>query len=967
MARAATSPELALFRTDNQRVKLYAAIYSPTTIFSALVNQTFTTFDDLLEITYDTATGDYTDVLPDMTLFVGSTAGAWDKGICRVRSIDGSKIYISQTSDISWANNLHLTVVDDFGLWVKHVLLDEELPFMDGGIEYDDQHVNFDPIPIMGGHRVLKLTGATVSATFDFSDSYVIDGSTIATFATVSPTASGGSDLDTDTPTLEWDAVGWHLVYLTLTATNGKTFFGVRYVYIYDDDNMPAGVTIGNNGQDAEAGGWEFSLTMHDNAGLSAVRDHALVIVFAEDWYGETKQSIGPLAGCENVVFTGWIAKETINMNPDAGLVEFTAYTGQYFMAQMPSYPDGVELVTGTPATWNEMQELTVDRGVWHFLHWRSTATRVMDVSLSGDTKRTKEVSSLAGNLWGQLREMAFDQIFARAGINRYNQLFLQVHPNLIPSGSRSSIPVVMTITKADRFDTLEFERITTPEVALVFGTGVVVNSSGIGTPYFSLAPGHTFSRFGALESIENVIVSSQSQANILFGLYRSWRNNPLPEIPIAFIANNRLIEVFPNQYCAISIATGDNIRGYAYSGNLVPLSVSYIYDVDTGYMHTEASFEAVTVEGIVANGDIPGSGDRSTPPLPPLPPLPDFPVIIPGGFPPSAYAGGPPKVLLHLTNAGLAYTENFDTSSPTWISVNAGLTATQAQRINNIHICPNGVVYASYVPSANGNDSFIARAPSIGSTFTLVVDCSDPATNGGDPNFGLWGVAINPLSSEQLGFVMGSPSGTINFYLGAAGTYATGVALSSPSVSCDNLSYGLGFWLLTKYDGYTKIAPGGGSATPAASNIVPHHIRASTTGITYHQKNGADVFIKGENNMGTATEVNSGNTVVVFDGTGIPTQADCDPTGQYIMTRVFAGAKGISSDFGSTFATLPNLPAGNYWFRWAGNGASRWIAAGGTVVRLTLDGGSSWLNREGGLASIVAIPNVNMIRVVEY
>src|SRR5690349_7619073 len=260
-ARAATSPELVLYRTPNKKTKLRAAIFQPTTIYTARVNFNFTSWDGILEIPYDTGSGTLANVLADMTLLIGTSAGAHDVGIVRLRDKDSSKFYIGESSDVKVLDNHFLTVIDDFGLWARHVLIDDGEPFMDGGIAYSDQHTKFDPVPIMGGNRVLKLTSATVAAAFSAAGSYVID-STISSYAWSCATASGSSGTTTSTPTFQFNSVGWHLVYLTLTAANGKTFKAVRYVYIYSDAAPPSRAKIENCREDSEDGGWSFDLTM---------------------------------------------------------------------------------------------------------------------------------------------------------------------------------------------------------------------------------------------------------------------------------------------------------------------------------------------------------------------------------------------------------------------------------------------------------------------------------------------------------------------------------------------------------------------------------------------------------------------------------------------------------------------------------------------------------------------------------
>lgn len=993
---AATSPELTWFRTPGQGSKLRAAIFSPTTVYSGQINQTFTTYDGVLEIIYDGGTGTLSDVLPDMTVLFGTTPGDWDVGICRIRSIDATKVYIDQTSGVRFENNHYFTVINDFGLRAKHVLIDGTTAYMDGGIAYTDQHTNMDPVPIMGGNRELKLEGATVSTTYDWSHSYMPDGSAISSYACSAPGSSSSSGMTTSAPTITWNSVGWKLVYLTLTGANGKTFFGIRYVYIWNDANPPARAVIGENRQNVDSAGWEFSLTLYDNCNLDDIRDHALVILFAEDYYGTTKQSIGPLTGCENVILSGWIAREQINMNPEQGLVEFTAYTAQYWFEQIPTYPDGVEFVTGTPTAWTEMQNLTVDKGLWHFLHWRTTATRVMDVFLSGDTKYTKEVSSLSGNLWQQIKEMAFDQIFARAMVNRYNQLYIQVHPQLIPESDRTGILVVMAIEKQDWVNEINFDRVTIPEVSVVTGNGVAVNSSGNGTPYFSMAPGHTYPHYGQEEPIESILVSSQAQANQLFSLYREWRNNPLPDIPITFAANNRLIECCPNQYCTIDIDAADNPRGVAYSGKIIPTSVSFVFDAETGYLHTEATFEAETFEGISVNGDVPFSGDRSVPPTPGLPAFPSFPVLIPGI--PTGTDDAPSRVLFLDSVAGLIYTENFDAASPTYVQVNAGLGGATGwgsfsnpiyKYIHQFFVTPNGAVYAWRFGSNSAAEwtshnayHFVARAPSIGATFTMLYD---PVILG-NPGAGREGVnilAYNPLVPETVMIIIADSTQTAGRWkamIGGGASFAAGVqnleGSGGGSGGNCGLAYGLGKWLYTKLGKFTRIAQDGSSAE-AFTNLTGLEvssadvnqrtcIAASTTGKT---------FIAGDE-LGTPARVlNLGidnllsNTWIGDTQINGVTGMACDPTGLYLMSQYQAGNKGKSSDGGNSWATLPSLPPGNWRFAYAGtaanNSPSRWVAAN-AVIRFTKDFGASWVEKTtASLTAINPTPDIVGVQVL--
>lgn len=974
MARAATSPELALYRTPGQWAKLRAAVFQPTVIYTARINQVFTAWDGILEIAFDGGAGTLANVLPDMTLLIGSTAGAHDIGICRLRDKDADTFFIGETSNVKYMDNHYLTVINDFGLWARHVLIDAGEPFMDGGIEYDDQHTDFDPTPVMGGNRVVKLEDATVDVEFDFSDSYCLDSS-ISGYVTSSPTASGGSGLTTSTPTLEFDTVGWHVIYLTLTAANSKTFFGVRYVFIWDDENLPPRARIGEPRQDAEAGGWEFEITLLDECDLDTIRDHALVLLFGEEYYGDTQQSIGPLAGCENVLLEGWIAKESIDWSPEQGVVKFTGYGAPYWLQQIAAYPDGVQIVPDAPTAWTEMQGLTVNKGLWHFLRWRTTATRVMDVFLTDNTFYTAEVSSLAQNLWEQLLEMSFLQIFARPGVNAHNQLFIEVHPQLVPEDDRDW-PTVMDITKKDWVGTISFDRETIEEVSQVSLSGMSVNQNGNGTAFFALSTGHTYGRFGKPETQDRLLVSTQAQTNELCGLYYGWRNNPFKNIPISFAANNRLIDCFPRQKCTITIDPEDTPRGISYEGGLIPTSVSLVYDEESGYVHTEVAFEAETFAALAVNGDIPGNGDISVPPIDSLPPLIDFPPIILPGFPEPS-VNGPKKIIGKEQSIGLIYTEDFFDTSPDYITVNPGLSQAQYQGINRIALTPSGGIYvAKREQHYSGHlvDPFIAYAPYVGATFTVIEDAASIAAKHGTGTIlFLVDIAVNKLNG-QVAYVIGSDDSDTKIYIGSGLDFSPGVVVTSfiaGSGSKGSLSHGGGNWLLT----------GGKSGSPttgwfrfnaAASSLLAsgdqpenhhYHIRASTTDFLYHFGDGGATLRSSTGNCAAFSAALADSTI----STDYDTQIDCDPTGQFMMCRYGPGHKGKSSDFGATVVGMGSLPPGNHQFGYAGGSgvASRWVVSSG-ILRYSPDLGTSWDEKGGNLLALTPTPNVTIIKVVE-
>src|SRR3972149_2189681 len=133
---------------------------------------------------------------------------------------------------------------------------------MDVDVAYSDQHVDFDPVPVLGSHAVLWLTGASISVDFDASDSWVFD-STISAYAWTAPGSSASSGMSTATPTITYNAAGIYRVYCTVTAANGKTPMGARNGFVFDDDNPPAtGFQLANCEGSVDSGGWMFDVTM---------------------------------------------------------------------------------------------------------------------------------------------------------------------------------------------------------------------------------------------------------------------------------------------------------------------------------------------------------------------------------------------------------------------------------------------------------------------------------------------------------------------------------------------------------------------------------------------------------------------------------------------------------------------------------------------------------------------------------
>jgi len=605
MARAATAPELALFRTPGGWSRLWLAVYKPNTVYTARLAAVPASSDRVGEITYNTGSGTLGDVKAEMTLWVGSTAGARDLGVCRIRKapISGT-FYIGMTSEVDWQSTCYLTVVDLFPLSARVPRMDAGTLKLDYENSYSNQHATFDPVPVLGTHAIAWLTGATVDVTFDSSPSWVF-GSSISSRSWSAPGASATSGMTTNTPTITYNAAGYYRAYCTVTAANGKTYTGIRHVMIFDANNLPHRVEITDNpSADYETGGWSFGVKFYADANTTDIVEGALAILFAEDLYGSTAQSIGPVTSRENIVCMGYVAGESIEWDSEASTVEFAVHGAHEALSQIEINPVVLNMAQNTPADWETMTALTVDRALWHLLHWRTNVTALMDFYPTNDTRYAPVLETSEDAVWDQLNELAFGKIFARGGVDRFARLFVEIDPQCVPEASRTWA-TVMTITAQDWQDRIEIKRVTRRRLSMLATSGWITDLSGSTNLVYSLSMGHVHARHGRAEIIDKLLASSQSQFNTLTGAYAGWKNAEY-EFGLTFPQNNRLIDLFPRQFLDITLAAGDTPRGIAYAGILVPRSMSLLFDPDAGSLSVELECEPETFPELAVDGDIP-------------------------------------------------------------------------------------------------------------------------------------------------------------------------------------------------------------------------------------------------------------------------------------------------------------------------------------------------------------------------
>jgi hypothetical protein len=602
LPRAPTSGEKTKMRTDEQWSRQYLIIDNPLSddvpaVYTARVNGTPSTTDQVAEFQYDGGSGTLANVLVGMTLWLGSSAGDYDKGQARIRALpDADTFFIGEESEIDIADNDYVTIVDDFspgGFWAKHAKMDGATTEMDYNVSYSNQHSNRNPVPVLGTDAIAELVGNTVTVGFDATDSWVPGGGTNS-YSWSAPGASATSGLTTATPTFTYNAAGRYRVSCAVTI-NGVEFTGYRYVYVHDKNNPPiTDFTLENPEGSVDDGGWSFAVTLYgSDADRSLVRDRAKVILFSKDYYRSEQVSLGYLEGRENIQCMGWIAGETILWSPEQSSVTFEIKGPQYWLGKINAFPIMLDHTNATPAAWTEYNGLTVDAALWHLLMWRTTAPLCMDCRVETDTRLAKSLEAPATNLWEQIKVFCKQTILANVYCDRWGRFFEEVEPQY--KDDRSAIVEVMELTTVDFMRDVEFQRIVVSPVCQVNASGIYFDGT-TALSYCAVSPGVIFKRYGEPHTQDRLLISGSAQVVTLAGLMLGRLNNEYPRITLKLAANNPFFDIAPAMYATLTLNSDDTPRGISFTlKRLIPRRIRLVFNHQTGALMPEIDFEPET------------------------------------------------------------------------------------------------------------------------------------------------------------------------------------------------------------------------------------------------------------------------------------------------------------------------------------------------------------------------------------
>jgi hypothetical protein len=392
--------------------------------------------------------------------------------------------------------------------------------------------------------------------------------------------------------------------------------------------------------------------------------------LWSDDYFLNVKESLGPIASRGHIIAWGWIAGETIEWDAEGGFVTFDVKGPDHWLGVCTSYPAGLEDTDfadnggGAPSRWTEMEDLTVDKALWHFCHWRSTIDRVCDVFFTGDTKQAAQIPSAAPDLWSQLKDFAFATLLALPAFDRYGRLWVQINQQHIPIDERDDIPNVIDLTSADHVQ-VNITRRTMPRYSQVAISGVYY-ASGQSAPVGAYSPGKTPvapAEEGPREETE-LVVGDQADTLEWAGLIAGSGEGVIDHASIEIPRNYRWFDIAPHIWVTVTVAAGDTERGVALTEErLIPRRVALPWDDEAGCWGVTLECEGEGVQIGAVEMEFPGEGEpEPEPPETPTPPAP------PENETPEEPEPGVADAVAAM-GSDIRSTADIDQVTPTWVT----------------------------------------------------------------------------------------------------------------------------------------------------------------------------------------------------------------------------------------------------------------------------------------------------------
>ena len=712
-----TSAESALLREQSQRTRFYMSIYEPNIVLACLVADNTIAKGEMV-ITYDNVSaGSHLLVKRGMTLLVGDAAGSDNKGTVYVKEADATTITVGENSNINWTDNWHLTIIDFFQVWPvypRYTSDGEDITvYKDYDVAYTDQNTVLGSLICMGPHHAgfVDTTTGTCSVYYSASGtSNLTTGTNSYHWHFTGDCTPTGSHVQTPGNIIYGDA-GHYSAHLIVSGTSGNVETSTRHISIYDrpeDGPNPPILSWGFDGEligDRDSGGSSIRLWVKEDMG--DIQPGALVILFADDWYGTTKQSIGGhFPNRETTIFVGYIVGSSIDYDWQTSSVTFVVSSPTELMKQVEAFSVSVEDSTdpdadaiskgGTP--WFYLEGLTMETALYHYIRWHTTVNLCMDVEYNATDFNLQFFDADRTSLYDAVNSLMSSAVIGRAICDRQGKLWFEIEYEAIDDAA-TNLTLGMNILNQDWINAQSIQErrvnaVSFLEMGGIYWQGAVADTF---SALLAAAPGTTPAYRGTPQRLHGFALSSQGQLNTLAGNVYANRNAQFPEISIDVAGNYRNFDIAPQERVTLTLQDRTfreldwdeksfAIRRVSYrmnqerqrmSPNLVVAEIVQGFDADT----------------ILVPETPPSTGFNVTPII--IPPFPEWPTI----EIPSLTAGSIFVYAIGGVNTSAAPDETIVWRGDVISKIGFELTNGDARYVEGYWVAPAGATSATIYP----------------------------------------------------------------------------------------------------------------------------------------------------------------------------------------------------------------------------------------------------------------------------
>ena len=411
-----------------------------------------------------------------------------------------------------------------------------------------------------------------------------------------------------------------------MTDNNGHSHTNYTWVIIVDPTS-PTDVAFVDYDThtdyvDFTRGGGECSFTVRKGGDTDDFPEEGMIVHAAR---GTITTATATWPFRSNVLFVGWILKDTVRQDPESGDISFRAGTIDAVMRNLAMFLVSLTSRT-TPVNWTQAKTLTVDRAASFLYHYRSTLALMGWIRPCNYTGLIQSQNFGPGNLYSQVQGELMDSIWGKVACTSQSVIYHVIDYNVQNTSERAGVTTRKLLYKGvwEGDVSIEERHDYAWPTSQVKMSGIYYPGGDVEDicPLFSEAPGDAPKSYGKESNYDRLILLSQADLNVRSGHMLAKLTQRYPVYRMSFL-NDGSFAPTPQELFPANVEAADNERGLAFTGNLIPRRVSRIYNHDGGYFSVSVDFEPESSGQAGVTVDMPcGPPDQQLPPLnPPKPP----------------------------------------------------------------------------------------------------------------------------------------------------------------------------------------------------------------------------------------------------------------------------------------------------------------------------------------------------------